>query len=59
MPVNTSACLSPKDELAQEYLRIRHMQRIEIDVSQYIIKVAVIIPPFFVKMNYKKLLTDK
>mgnify|MGYP004700137913 CR=1 FL=1 len=30
VPVNTGACLSPKDELAQEYLRIRHVQRIEI-----------------------------
>ena len=30
MPVNTGACLSPKDELAQEYLRIRHVHRIEI-----------------------------
>ena len=34
VPVNTGACLSPKDELAQKYLRIRHVQRIEIDVSQ-------------------------
>ena len=30
LSVNTGACLSPKDELAQEYLRIRHVQRIEI-----------------------------
>ena len=29
LPVNAGACLSPKDELAQEHLRIRHVQRID------------------------------
>ena len=35
VPVNTGACLSPKDELALEYLRIRHVQRIEIARVNY------------------------
>ena len=35
LPVNTGACLSPKDELAQEYLRIEHVHWIGIVASQY------------------------
>ena len=35
LPVNTGACLSPKDELAQEYLRIKHVHRIEIARVNY------------------------
>ena len=33
LPVNTGACSSSKSELAQEYLRIRHMQQTEIIAS--------------------------
>ena len=29
LSVNAGACLSAKDELAQEHLRIRHVQRTE------------------------------
>ena len=36
VPVNTGACLSSKSELAQEYLRIRHMHRTETAVRHYI-----------------------
>ena len=35
LSVNTGACLSPKDELAQEYLRIRHVHRMEIARVNY------------------------
>ena len=47
LSVNTGACLSPKDELAQEYLRIRHVQRIEIVRVNYS-QAIVDSPPVFV-----------
>ena len=36
LPAPAGACLSSKSELAQEYLRIRHMHRTETAVRQYI-----------------------
>ena len=50
MPVNTGACLSPKDELAQEYLRIRHVHRIEIarvNYSQAVVDSSSVLSVYF------------
>ena len=36
LPANAGACLSPKDEFAQEHERIRHMYRVGTEANLFI-----------------------